>query len=85
MKKILAAGIIAGVAFAARYPIVVEYRYLKNCIQKPDAEEYCICTLKELEKKYTLAQFVELSQQSKDKLLTTLMPVFKKCISEIKY
>jgi len=65
MKKVLLFFIGVVISFAAnRYPILFEYHYLKGCmsasvgknikIKESARENFCICTLRILEKKYTL-------------------------------
>ena len=65
MKKFLLIGIAASIVFAARYPIVFEYNYMKGCVNGSDKikenakVEYCICSLKAIENKYTLNEVIE--------------------------
>jgi hypothetical protein len=46
------------------YPQAVENSYLESCSGgDPRMREYCRCSLDEIEKKYTLEEFVDLSQR----------------------
>ena len=84
MKKAIILLGIVGSLFAARYPIVVEYNYLKGCTNnRPNIEGYCICTLNELEKKYTLDDFMAASQ-NKTKAREMIKYAVNKCVEKIK-
>ncbi len=73
MKKIVFASIFSlflfSFSFAERYPIEMEYSYIKACSKgNSDMEKYCICTLKELEKRFSLNEFIRLSYNQPEKL-----------------
>jgi hypothetical protein len=66
MKKLLTLLSLVVVLFAARYPIVVEYHYLKGCIgNNKNMEDYCICSLNAIENKYLLNEFITASLDKK--------------------
>jgi len=69
MKKIIILCGLVGMVFATRYPMILEYNYLKGCINSnkniKNMEKYCVCTLDAIEKKYTLNQFMEILQNPK--------------------
>ncbi len=90
MKKLLLLGIIAAGLFAARYPIILEYYYMSSCVnagkkQNPDKmAAYCACTLDEIEKNYTLNEFVSNMQKNKDAFLKEIMKkAVPKCIGKL--
>ncbi len=64
MKKLLILIGVVGSLFAARYPIVVEYSYMKGCVGTKSnnraMENYCICTLNAIENKYNISEFVQI-------------------------
>ncbi len=52
---------IFSVSFAERYPIEMEYNFLKGCIgNRVSMEDYCFCALRKIESNYTLGQFMAL-------------------------
>jgi hypothetical protein len=65
MKKLLVLLGLTGALFAARYPMIMEYNYLKGCIGEKGMEDYCICTLNAIENKYTLNEFLTVLQNKK--------------------
>ncbi|GAX87432.1 conserved hypothetical protein [Lebetimonas natsushimae] len=83
MKKILALLSMTGLLFAARYPIIVEYNYLKGCIQNKNIENYCICTLNAIENRYTLNEFITASQD-KEKAKKLIGFAVSKCLDKLK-
>jgi len=83
MKKlILLAGFVATV-FAARYPMVMEYNYLKGCIGEAGMEDYCVCTLNAIEKKYTLNEFITVLQD-KEKAKEVINYAVNECVDKLK-
>ncbi|GAB6075024.1 hypothetical protein [Nautilia lithotrophica] len=84
MKKILVLLSVAGMLFAARYPMVAEYNYLKGCIgNNKDMENYCICTLNAIENKYTLNEFIT-ALQDKQKAKEVISFAVNECLDKLK-
>jgi len=87
MKKFLLMGIAASIVFAARYPIVFEYNYMKGCvngIDKIKKVEYCACTLNEIEQQYTIKEFMNNMQTNKKAFLQKLAKTaIAKCIDKL--
>jgi ribosome assembly protein YihI (activator of Der GTPase) len=70
MKKILFLLLLISGLFANRYPLNLEYNFLKGCVGKNDTpvkEKYCLCAITYIEKHYTLNQFLEALQDPKQK------------------
>jgi len=84
MKKALVLLSIGGMLFAARYPMVAEYNYLKGCIGNNNKmENYCICTLNAIENKYTLNEFVT-ALQNKKKAKELIGFAVSECLDKLK-
>jgi hypothetical protein len=83
MKKFLVLSVLAGTLFAARYPMVIEYNYLKGCIGNKAMENYCICTLNAIENKYTLTDFMGMIQD-KAKAKVMINYAVAQCINKMK-
>jgi len=87
MKKLLLFGFILTGLFAARYPISLEYYYMNGCVQKDKTStkiSYCACTLNEIEKQYTLEEFVNNMQTNKKAFLQKLAKTaIAKCIDKL--
>ncbi len=90
MKKLLLLGIVAMGLFAARYPIIMEYYYMSSCVNagknknKDKMTAYCACTLNEIEKNYTLNEFISNMQQDKNEFLKEVMKkAVPKCIDKL--
>jgi len=83
MKKILLIVSVATFLFAARYPIVVEYSYIKGCSSNKEAlVDYCACTLGAIEEKYTLDEFMSITK-NKNKFKDLVKYAIKKCIDKL--
>jgi len=83
MKKLLVLIGFAGVVFAARYPMIMEYNYLKGCIGEQGMEDYCVCTLNAIEKKYSLNDFITILQD-KEKSKEVINYAVSECIDKLK-
>ncbi len=90
MKKLFVLLGLAGVLFAARYPMIMEYNYLKGCINSNDnkvpnskMENYCICTLNAIENKYSLNDFLTLLQD-KQKAKEVINFAVNQCLDKLK-
>ena len=89
MKKFLLMGVLVSMVFAARYPISLEYYYMDGCVKgsKHAIEKqiaYCACTLRGIEKRYTLNQFVTNMQTNKKAFLQKLAKTaIAKCIDKL--
>ena len=90
MKKLLLLGIVAAGLFAARYPIIMEYYYMSSCVNaaknqnKDKMADYCACTLNEIEKNYTLSEFIGNMQTNKKEFLKEVMKkAVPKCIDKL--
>ncbi|ACM92485.1 hypothetical protein NAMH_0056 [Nautilia profundicola AmH] len=83
MKKLLILAGIAGSLFAARYPMIMEYNYLKGCIGEKGMESYCICTLNAIEKKYDLNEFITILQDKK-KAKEVINYAVNECLDKLK-
>jgi len=89
MKKILLFVLLISGLFAARYPIAFEYYYMNGCVKgsKHDMEKqiaYCACTLRGIEKRYTLNQFVTNMQTNKNAFLKELAKtVIPECVNNL--
>ena len=89
MKKIFILGIILSTAlFAKRYPIIFEYNYMVGCmngaknIKEDIKRDYCICTLKAMEEKYSVNEILEKLTDPQQKK-AVINYVFKKCANII--
>jgi hypothetical protein len=83
MKKILLIVSAAAFLFAARYPIVAEYSYMKGCTSNKEALiDYCACTLGAIEEKYTLNEFISMAQD-KNKFKDVIKYAVNKCIDKL--
>jgi hypothetical protein len=65
----------------------MEYEYIKGCSSgKVKMEKYCICTLREIEKRYTMRDFVNLYSEDpnefKKRLVRDVVPVCIDLIEE---
>jgi len=72
--------------FAQRYPIVMEYSYLSGCINSSDKvnmKDYCICTLKAIENKYSLDEFLNLIED-KNKKQEVIKYAVDQCLDKLK-
>ena len=85
MKKLFVLGIILSSAlFANRYPILLEYNYMVGCMNgakslKEDVKrDYCICTLKAMEEKYSANEILEKLSDPEQKR-EVINYVVKKC------
>jgi hypothetical protein len=82
MKKIIVLIALGGALFAARYPMIAEYNFLKGCI-KSDSKmvNYCVCALTAIENKYSLKEFITAYQEKRIK------PIIKyavtKCVDKL--
>jgi hypothetical protein len=83
MKKMLLLLSLGGMLFAARYPIIAEYNFLKGCIKSDKLQDYCICALSAIEDKYTLNEFITASQD-KQKAKKMISYAVDKCIVKVK-
>jgi hypothetical protein len=71
MKKIVFFALIISGLFAARYPLNLEYSFMKGCMGKEDTplkEKYCICAISYIENHYTLNQFLSALQDPQKKV-----------------
>ena len=90
MKKLFVLGIILSSAlFANRYPIIFEYNYMVGCMNgakslKEDIKrDYCICSLKAMEEKYSASEVLEkLSDPEQKRILINYL--VQKCSNIIK-
>ena len=90
MKKLFVLGIILSSAlFANRYPIIFEYNYMVGCMNGAKAlkedikRDYCICSLKAMEEKYSASEVLEkLSDPEQKRILINYL--VKKCSNIIK-
>ena len=78
--------LIFNLSFAERYPMEMEYGFIQGCTEnKAEMEDYCICALKEIEKRYTAGEFVNLynrnPQEFKKRLVKEILPA---CIDKLK-
>lgn len=84
MKKLLVLLGLAGALFAARYPMIAEYNYLKGCIgTHSNMEGYCICTLNAIENKYSLKEFIT-ALQDKQKAKKLIDFAVNECLDKLK-
>ena len=88
MKKLLLLVLISAGLFAARYPIIAEYYFMNSCVnaskQKDRMIGYCACTLNEIEKHYTLNQFIQNMQTDKESFLKKIAKIaIPKCINQL--
>ena len=90
MKKIIMfALVLSSFLVASRYPIIFEYNYLSGCIngagkiEKSAKVEYCICTLKAMEEKYSASEVLDkLTDPNSKKEIVNY--VTRKCINILK-
>jgi len=84
MKKMLVLLGLAGALFAARYPMIAEYNYLKGCTgNDKKMEDYCICTLNAIENKYSLSEFIS-ALQNKAKAKEIINFAVNECLDKLK-
>ena len=89
MKKLLLLTLISAGLFAARYPIIAEYYFMNSCVNaakgpKDKMIRYCACTLNEIEKHYTLKQFIQNMQTNKEAFLKEIAKTaIPKCINQL--
>ena len=89
MKKILFLGMIVVGVFANRYPILLEYNYMVGCMNGANSikenikRDYCICTLKAMENKYSANEIIEKLSDPQQKR-EVINYVVNKCINIIK-
>ncbi len=81
-------GLIGVGLFAARYPILAEYYFMNSCVNAGKNKEkmfnYCACTLNEIEKRYTLNQFIQNMQTNKEAFLKEIAKTaIPKCINQL--
>ncbi len=66
MKKIVLTALFLSGLFAQRYPITLEYSFMKGCIGQDVnnklKEKYCVCAIQYIEKNYTLNKFLTAMQ-----------------------
>jgi len=67
MKKLILMASFITLSLANRYPIIMEYSYLNGCIVKPALQTYCICTLQEMENRYSLNEVLKKLQNPNEK------------------
>ena len=86
MKKLLLFGLIlSSFLMAKRYPIIFEYNYMVGCmngakgIKEDIKKDYCVCSLKAMEDKYTASEVIEKLSDPKDKK-TLINYLVKKCV-----
>jgi len=90
MKRLVMISLLAGALFAGeRYPIIFEYNFLSGCIggvgdkfTKVQKENYCVCSLKALEDKYSASEIIDKLRDPKQKK-AIVEYVAKKCISNL--
>jgi hypothetical protein len=69
MKNLLFLLVVSSL-FASRYPLNLEYSFMKGCVGKNDTpikEKYCMCAITYIENHYTLTNFLSALQDPKNK------------------
>ena len=90
MKKLILVGVLlSSVLMANRYPIILEYDFMASCMNNAKnikydiREDYCSCSLKTMENKYTINEVTKkLSNPKEQKIVINY--ITKKCIYIIK-
>ena len=70
MKKLLFLILVISGLFAQRYPLNLEYSFMKGCVGKEDnpvKEKYCMCAITYIENHYTLNNFLSALQDPNQK------------------
>ena len=86
MKKLLFLLFALSALFSQRYPINLEYSFMKGCIGKENTalkEKYCICAINYIEDNYTLNQFLS-ALQDPNKKTKIIKSAVNHCLNVLK-